>query len=186
MHHGEIVRVIQAFEGRAEQGGIDACVELVQQASQIEGRLNARKGLEPGWVSDVIVADPPYSLDVLERVARLRFFLHQSPDSDERVVAPMSSSSFKFNERELQRFMETEAQSALNDLATKQARELDQLREQYTGHPVEEIKPALQRLFAADGGNITDPELSEWAQLISDGTRIEMNPAPIDWTGRRP
>jgi phage tail-like protein len=28
-------------------------------------------------------------------------------------------------------------------------------------------------------GKITDPELSEWAQLISDGTRIEMMPGRI-------
>ena len=42
-----------------------------------------------------------------------------------------------------------------------------------------EIKPALQRLFARYDGKITDPKLSEWAQLISDGTRIEMKPGRI-------
>lgn len=93
------------------------------------------------------------------------------------------ATSFQFNEREFKHLMETEAQTAINDLAQQRTRELDQLRQQYTGHPVEEIKPALQSLFAKDGGNITDPELSEWAQLISDGNRIEMTPTPIDWTG---
>ncbi len=93
------------------------------------------------------------------------------------------SVSFEFNEREFKRLMETEAQSAVNDLAQQQTVELDQLRQQYTGRPVDEIKPVLQNLFAKDGGNITDPELSEWAQLISDGTKIEMKPEPIDWTG---
>jgi hypothetical protein len=78
------------------------------------------------------------------------------------------SSSFTFNERELQRFLDTEVRSAINDLAAKQTREL-----------------ALQRLFAEDGGNITDPELSEWAQLIHDGTRIEMNAAQTDWNEGR-
>lgn len=90
-------------------------------------------------------------------------------------------SSFQFNEREFKRLMETEAQSAVNDLARQQTVELDQLRQRYVGHPIEEIKPALQRLFAKDGGNITDPELSEWAQLISDGTRIELKPEKIRW-----
>lgn len=93
------------------------------------------------------------------------------------------ASSFQFNEREFRHLIETKAQSAVNDLARQQTLELDQLRQQYTGHLADEIKPALQRLFAKDGGNITDPELSEWAQMISDGTRIEMTPAPIDWTG---
>lgn len=92
------------------------------------------------------------------------------------------SVSFELNEREFKRLMETEAQSAVDDLARQQTAALDQLRQQYTGRPVDEIKPVLQNLFAKDGGNITDPELSEWAQLISDGTKIEMKPGPIDWS----
>lgn len=71
------------------------------------------------------------------------------------------SSSFQFNEREFKRLMETEAQSAINELAQKQTRELEQLRQQYTGRPVEEIKPRLEALFAKDGGSITDPQLSD-------------------------
>ena len=33
--------------------------------------------------------------------------------------------------------------------------------------------PALRALFARDGGSITEPELTEYAEMISSGTRIE-------------
>lgn len=63
-----------------------------------------------------------------------------------------------------------EIQAGVDRVAREQTRDLDQLRQQYAGRPVAEIKPALQRLFARYDGKITDPKLSEWAQLISDGT----------------
>lgn len=81
----------------------------------------------------------------------------------------------KFDQSALKR----ELQAGIDRVARDQTGDLDRLRRQYTGHPVAEIKPALQRLFARYNGKITDPELSEWAQLISDGTRIEMKPGRI-------
>ena len=50
---------------------------------------------------------------------------------------------------------------------------LDRLGRQYEGQQVEAIKPVLQAEWSrVNGGSITDPELSEWAQHISDGRRI--------------
>ncbi|MFS0715377.1 hypothetical protein ABC195_16015 [Microbacterium sp. 2P01SA-2] len=89
----------------------------------------------------------------------------------------MSNVSFNFDENAFKRI----AEDAVRDLAAKQTRELEQIRQRYTGHPIAEIKPALQRLFAEDGGSITEPELTEWAQLISDGSRIEFKPEKIRW-----
>ncbi|GEP49158.1 hypothetical protein FVP74_07470 [Microbacterium saccharophilum] len=88
------------------------------------------------------------------------------------------SSSFSFNEDAFRKI----AEEAVTNVAAEQTRDLERLRKQYAGRPVAEIKPALQALFAAYDGSITDPELSDWAQLISDNTRIEMAPAPIDWS----
>lgn len=103
---------------------------------------------------------------------RLSFSEKRLPTRAESGFSIMSNSSFSFDENAFKRL----AEDAVMRLAAKQTRELEHLRLQYTGHPVEEIRPALQRLFAADGGNITEPDLTEWAQLISDGTRIEMKP----------
>lgn len=41
-HHGEIVTVGQALEVVAEQGGKDARVQLVEQAGEVKGGLDAR------------------------------------------------------------------------------------------------------------------------------------------------
>ena len=56
-------------------------------------------------------------------------------------------------------------------------RTLDQLARQYKGRPVATVKPALKRAWERNGGKITDPELTEWATAISEGT-------PIKVTGR--
>ncbi|MEL5990645.1 hypothetical protein ACOKGD_04785 [Microbacterium phosphatis] len=77
--------------------------------------------------------------------------------------------------REVQR----EAQKGIEQMAREQNRELERMSATYTGRPIEEIKPALQRLFARYDGKITDPELTEWAQLISDGTKITLKPDKI-------
>lgn len=80
----------------------------------------------------------------------------------------------QFNEREFKRLMQTEVQKGVDKVAAEQTRDLDRLRQQYAGRAVAEIKPALQQLFRRYDGKITDPELTEWAQMVSDGTRITM------------
>lgn len=90
----------------------------------------------------------------------------------------MTNVSFEFNEEGMRRV----AEEAVQKMAAQQTQDLERLRQQYTGQPVEVIRPALQQLFAGYDGRITDPELSNWAQLIHEGTRIEMTPEPIDWS----
>ena len=93
-----------------------------------------------------------------------------------RKVAPMK---IKFNEREFKRLIQTEVQSGVNKIAAEQTRDLDRLRQQYTGRAVSEIKPALQQLFRRYDGRLTEPQLTEWAQMISDGTRVTMKAGRI-------
>lgn len=84
---------------------------------------------------------------------------------------------FHFDENEFRRL----AQDVVNEVADEQTRDLELLRQQFTGKPVEQIKPALQRLWASYDGSIDDPELSDFAQLLSDGVRIEFIPEDIRW-----
>ncbi|MCD9153690.1 hypothetical protein [Aeromicrobium duanguangcaii] len=53
---------------------------------------------------------------------------------------------------------------------------LDGLHAEYAGQPLEIIKPVLAERWAAgnDGASITDPELTNVAQAISDGMRVVM------------
>lgn len=54
---------------------------------------------------------------------------------------------------------------------------LDRIFEEYSGKPVETIKPALAQRWADgnQGATITDPELTQFAQMISEGRRITLN-----------
>lgn len=91
------------------------------------------------------------------------------------------SFKFEFDEKALRRELERQVQPAIDDMARDMTREMDQLSAQYAGRPADEIKPALQQLFARDGGSITEPELSEYAEMISSGTRIEFTADKVRW-----
>lgn len=47
----------------------------------------------------------------------------------------------------------------------------------YSGHPVERVKEVLRREFKRRGATITDPELTQYAEAISQGTRIRVRAA---------
>ncbi|MFE7845897.1 hypothetical protein ACFUTX_11990 [Microbacterium sp. NPDC057407] len=89
--------------------------------------------------------------------------------------------SINFDERQFRRAVESQVQSDVDKMAAQWSRELENLRERMAGHPIDEIKPQLQVLFRRGGGTISDPELTEWAQLISDNTRITFKPEKIRW-----
>lgn len=89
--------------------------------------------------------------------------------------------SINFDERQFRRAVESQVQAGVDKMAAQWSRELESLRAQMAGGPLDEIKPQLQALFRRGGGTISDPELTEWAQLISDNTRITFKPEKIRW-----
>jgi hypothetical protein len=85
------------------------------------------------------------------------------------------SFEFKFDERAFKSAVEKQAQSAIDEIAQNMTRDLARLSSEYSGHGVDEIKPVLKRMWEKDGGTLTDPELSQYAEAISNGTRIEFS-----------
>lgn len=75
---------------------------------------------------------------------------------------------FKLDEKALEKLV----QPALKEMAKEYNRDFESLARQYRGKPVDQIKPAVQRIFKKHGGKISDPELTDYAQQISNGTKI--------------
>lgn len=50
----------------------------------------------------------------------------------------------------------------------------DAVHRLYAGHPVERVKDGLRREFKRRGATITDPQLTEFAEAISAGTRLKI------------
>ena len=46
--------------------------------------------------------------------------------------------------------------------------------ERYAGHPVDRVKDGLRREFKRRGATITDPDLTQWAEKISEGKRLNI------------
>jgi|GEM_PF-948359 len=84
----------------------------------------------------------------------------------------MANSGFKMN-GDWEKQLNAAIKGGMDKLASDHTRMIDSLSRQYRGRPTEEIKPALQREWRrVNGGSITDPELTEYAQAISDGTKV--------------
>lgn len=73
-----------------------------------------------------------------------------------------------------ERKLEKAVRPAMKDIASEYQRMFDSLSRRYKGRPVSRIKPVLKREWARLGGSISDPELTDYATLISEGTRIQM------------
>lgn len=91
------------------------------------------------------------------------------------------SFKFDFDPKAFERAIRKDVESHVQDVSREMTREFDRLSAQYAGRPVAEIKPALKRVWEKDGGSISDPELTEYAQMISDGTKIEFEAGKIKW-----
>ena len=82
-------------------------------------------------------------------------------------------SGFTFDRTALDRAVKQAANDGVRKVANNYQRMLDDLASTYSGHPLEEVKAALQAAWRRLGGELTDPELTRFAQLTKDGERIE-------------
>jgi hypothetical protein len=76
---------------------------------------------------------------------------------------------FDINERELKKLV----QPKLDKIAKEYSKEFDAFSKKYKGKSPATIKPALRNLLRKKGGKMSDRELNEYAQLISEGTPIK-------------
>lgn len=82
-----------------------------------------------------------------------------------------------FDPRKIETRIKGHVNDGLSRYATRLQAALDGVHERMAGRPVEEVKPALLTTWqaATTDGNITDPELTTFAQAISDGRRVVLD-----------
>ena len=78
------------------------------------------------------------------------------------------SARFEFDQGAIDRLARDVTREAQRDLQ----RMFDDLGRRYKGSPVLTVKAALRDAVRRGGGDITEPELTEWAPHISQGTQI--------------
>jgi hypothetical protein len=93
----------------------------------------------------------------------------------------MSSMKFKIDENALRRAVGQQVDVALKDIATRRNADMMRLEVEYGGKPLDAIKPALKGVFEKDGGSLTDPELTQYAEAIRDGVQIRFRPGETRW-----
>lgn len=65
---------------------------------------------------------------------------------------------------------------AIAELASKRTRQYDELIASHRDGDADVVKAELGRIYAADGGDISDPELTQHAEAIVAGQRIVFQP----------
>jgi hypothetical protein len=69
--------------------------------------------------------------------------------------------------------LEQIGRQAVDQFNAKMQPVVDQVFEECSGRPVDEVKPVLTRRWTAGGGNpIPEPQLTQWATVISQQQRI--------------
>lgn len=91
------------------------------------------------------------------------------------------SFKFDFDPKAFERAIRKDGEAHVQGLSSEMTRDFDRLHAQYANRPVDEIRPALKRAWEKGGGTIGEPELTEYAQMISEGTKIEFRAGPIKW-----
>jgi hypothetical protein len=79
-------------------------------------------------------------------------------------------AQFKFDKSAIRRV----ANKAVADMAAKLARDLNALIPSHEGRPLDEVKRAVQDVWrrGSGGGEISDPELSQFAEAIASGQQV--------------
>lgn len=78
---------------------------------------------------------------------------------------------FNFDEKEIAKHI----QPAMKNIAKQYDRDFAALAASHKGKPVATIKPHIAAIFKKHGGSISDKDLTEYAQMISEGTRIQFH-----------
>ena len=86
------------------------------------------------------------------------------------------NAKIKIDRRGLKKAVEKAAEKAGRSIASDLTRALNGLTATYQGRPLEEVKQAVQSTWAkhSAGGSITDPELTQFAEEIAAGGRVEV------------
>jgi hypothetical protein len=81
-----------------------------------------------------------------------------------------------FDTRGFERGIKKAAGEMVQKLAAELTKMLNGMSREFKGRPVEEIKPVLQQRWkrTTDGGSITDPQLTQYAEQIAAGGSIKV------------
>ncbi|WP_152608336.1 hypothetical protein [Kocuria rhizophila] len=76
--------------------------------------------------------------------------------------------------RDFEKAVQQAARAGLDEHLKKTQKSLDSLARQYEGEPVSKVKPALKQMLSRSGMSLPDRQLTDYAEKISEGTRITL------------
>ena len=77
-----------------------------------------------------------------------------------------------FNEEDFNKAIMKAAESGVRDVANEMNRDFAEMAGRLKGRPLDEIKAELVRYYRDRDGEISDPELTDYAEILQEGGNI--------------
>lgn len=87
--------------------------------------------------------------------------------------------NMQFDERAIEREINREVNSAMQDIARKLNRRFSEIARTAEGRDLESVKSEVLRAFRSEGADVSEPELTEYAQHLIEGTVISFKPGTL-------
>ncbi|MDX2025039.1 hypothetical protein [Microcella sp.] len=87
--------------------------------------------------------------------------------------------NMQFDKRALEREMNREVNSAMRDTARKLNRRFSEIARTAEGRDLDSVKSEVARAFRSEGADVSEPELTEYAQHLLEGTVISFEPGTL-------
>jgi hypothetical protein len=82
-----------------------------------------------------------------------------------------------FNEEDFNKAIMKAAESGVRDVANEMNRDFAEMAGRLKGRPLDEIKAELVRYYRDRDGEISDPELTDYAEILQEGETSPSNMA---------
>lgn len=87
--------------------------------------------------------------------------------------------NMQFDKRALEREISREANSAMQDIARGLNRRFSVIARTAEGRDLVSVKSEVSRAFRSEGADVSEPELTEYAQHLIEGTAISFEPGRL-------
>lgn len=85
----------------------------------------------------------------------------------------------KFDKRAIEREISREVNSAMQDIARGLNRKFSEIARTAKGRDLASVKSEVLRAFRSEGADVSEPELTEYAEHLIEGTAISFEPGRL-------
>ena len=144
--------------------------------SQAAAERAAKQAIREEGGGEVVIHRPDGTIRDSDTIALAR---DPNPSRDTKHQGLRMTVNFNFDERGLRKAVEKVAKDAVDSTVRSHQAVFDRMHQRYSGKPKATVLAALRTEARQLGWKASDKDLGDYAQAISDGTRVVVKPGKI-------